>query len=902
MSWDPDRYRWLRSLVRRESVAEDAREELEHHLEMRKRYYVERGLEPREAEMRARERFGDVEAVRERVESIDREHLRERGRRELLGALAREILRAGRSLVRAPGFTSVALLTLALGIGATGAVFVLVEGVLLSPLSYEEPEELVWLDSRLHAQGPDARWGISEAGYHAFRSDASRLEEVGAAVPATVTLTGAGGPAERIPAVRATASMLRTLGATAAEGRLFTEEEDRPEGPDVALLGHEFWMARFGGDPGVVGSTIRLNSIPFDVVGVVEEGFHLPMREVDVWVPAGLDPDARPVNSHYLEVVGRLGPGATAGSAREELTRITRSFPDRFPGAYSPAFMEQYGFTTDVRPLRDRVVGDVGRTLWTVLAAVVLVLLIAGFNVANLHLVRGEARRRDRAVRAAMGAGRRDLLLEAGAEGALLGAGAGGAALLLTGGVLAVLRALSPPVPRLEEVALEPWTGAAVLGASVAVGVVLALLPLLPARPDLGALREEGRGRTASVRGRRFRSAMVVAQVALTVVLLTAGGLLVESFRRLRTVEPGVRTEDVVVFDLYLPWAAYEDYDETLAFHRELLGRIEDLPGVRSAGLANYLPLRDVGGCAAVFLEDRPRDATDGERPPCVASHLAAPGWFETMGIRVRGEVPRWTEIAGGNAGVVVTRALAERFWPGEDPIGKGLRPNGGEPPFYRVVGVAEDFRGKGLDRPLHEAVFYPTKPAEGTLLWQPPTSATVVVHSRGGSPTALVPRLREVVGALDPDVPVAGIRTMADVLASSDAMARASFVLFLLAVSGGMALLLSAVGVYGVVSYIQRKRTPEIGIRMALGSPAAQVRRLVLGASLRLALLGAALGLAGAWATTRYLESLLFGIGPLDPWILLTASAVVVAITLAATLPPAVRASRVDPAEALRG
>ncbi|HSQ33166.1 MAG TPA: FtsX-like permease family protein, partial [Gemmatimonadaceae bacterium] len=414
---------------------------------------------------------------------------------------------------------------------------------------------------------------------------------------------------------------------------------------------------------------------------------------------------------------------------------------------------------------------------------------------------------------------------------------------------------------------------------------------------DTATLRESGRGLTAS-RGRRLvRDALIVAQMTLALVLLAAAGLMLRTLEQLRHVKPGFDPQRVVVMHVHLPWSRYSGWKPVAAFHRAVQERVAALPGVESVGGGDVVPLVSFGFCSVVWVEDRP--LAPGEEPPCVKVAAAEPGYFRALGIPVRGRAPDWNDAESGTGGVVVTRALAERFWPGENPIGRGIKGNGSRPPFYRVIGVADDIRGNGLEKPPVEAVFFPILPMEGAPLWNPANDFDLIVRTSLQDPTSVVPTIRRAIAELDPVVSLDHVQTMTSVVDHS--LARVSFILALLGIAAAMALLLSAVGTYGVISYLVAQRRSEIGLRMALGARAAQVTVMVVRHSLRLAAIGSIVGVVAAFATTRLLASLLYGVKPTDPATFIAAAAFLLAVAALASMAPARRAARVDPVEALR-
>lgn len=826
-----------------------------------------------------------------------------------------ELARVARGLRRAPLFSLMASATLAMAVGATTAIFLVLDAVVLRPLPYRQPAELVAVMHPTVVPGSGASiWGLSSAGYFHFKAQSRTLADLGAYYSSSVTVTGGDGGAEVVRSGVVTASLFTTLRARPVLGQLIGIEHDRPGAPPVAVLGHDYWRRRFGGDPGVIGRLLQTTEGPREIIGVAEPGLHLPKPGVfastqdltgfgvDVWMPLRLDPAAPPQNSHYLSGIGRLRPGLAPDVAERELQSLADRFPEHFPSAYSPRFIASYQFRTAVRDLQREVLGPViGRTLWVLFGAVGVVLLIAVANVGNLFLVRGEGRRRETAVRAALGADRGRLAVHYLSESLLVSVGAGVAGLALAWVGLEAILALAPRnVPRLAEVGVTWRSGLFALTLSGVVGIALGLLPMARAGTDLGVLKDGGRGMQGSRGTRRARSVLVVAQVALALVLLTAGGLMLRSMAQLRNVHPGLDAEGVLTATISLPFSQFATLDAAATFHRRVHERIAALPGVTAVGGATALPLRNFTGCSIVHREGRPYGVD--EQQPCVATPRATPGFFAALGIEVEGVQPTWTAVEARHGPAVVTRALANRLWPGEDPIGMGITTNGGPGSplgYYRVVGVIPELRGHGLDAPPSEAVFYPPVERLPDLRWDAAHTLSYVIRTSQGDPMTLVPLLRDLLAELNPDMPLVNPQTMVAVVDQS--VARTSFILTLLLLASVMALLLSAVGIYGVISYLVAQRRGEIGVRMALGARGAQVARQVVGQSLALVVIGAALGLAGAIAGTRVLRALLFEVSPTDPVVLVAVTALLVAIAIAASAVPAWRAARVDPGEALR-
>ena len=895
MSWIPDRYRELRNLVRRPDAEGEVREEFEAHIAMRTEALIAAGHSPETARAEALRRFGNVDKYQSETTTIDERSRRRESREALSQSMRRELRLAMRSLGRHRSFSAISALTLALGLGGTIAIFTLLHSIILRPLPFPESEHLVRLSHPVPGVGADQRWQLSDAGYHRLLASPS-LQSLG------VYQHGAGalfreGNAERVNVVSTSATLFDVLRVRPALGRLYTSEETRPGASPVALLAYDYWVRAFGSDRAVVGTPIELEGQRLQIIGVLPEGVRIPGATTDLWLPLTLDPSAVPRNSHYLHAVARLRDGLTAEVAQRELAAEVASFPERFPTAYSSTFMRETGFGMSVTSWHAEVVGELGRALWILLGSVVLVLLIAAANVVNLVLVRAEARRREVAVRRALGAERRHLAWHFLAEGLSLSAAAGVAGVALAWGALRVVVARAPiDIPRLNEVSLGLPSLALTLALVTVTGIVFGIAPLWH-DDDGEAMRDGGRGATPARGRRRTRNVLVVAQVALSLVLLASAALLLQSAAVLRRIDPGFRPERAVAFDVSLPWGRYTGDAAVRDFHRELAARLRGIPGVREVGAGTAVPLGGDDRCALAWLEGRP--LPPGRQPACVGNHQVSPGYFGALGIPVRGRERTWDDEAAGSDGVVVTAALARRLWPGEEAIGKGVKGGADGPPYYHVVGVSGDFRTGALDGPPLEAVFFPLVPIEGAPLWSGGRNLTVVVRSATDSPASLLPAVRAALHELDPRVPVANVRPMEAML--SAAMARTQFVMLLLAVAAAMALTLSAVGMYGVVSHLVGERRGEIGVRMALGARAGQVRAMVVRESVTLAGAGVVVGLVVALVTTRLLRALLHGVSPTDPLTLALVSAALLVVALAASYLPARRASRADPSEALR-
>ena len=885
-------------------------QELRFHLEERIEGLIAEGMTRQQAEAEVYQRFGDYRRYREETRGIDEEIVRRRDRFDAIDGLRRGLWLGVRTLLRTPGFTGLAIITLALGIGATTAIYSVLDAVVLRPLPYTAADELVAFKHPADVPGMGAtKWAISPAGYHHLQRETRVLSEVGAFSGYETTIVGEG-DAQRVPGASVTASLIRVLGFTTTIGRTILPADDVPGAEPVAVLGFDAWQTRFGGDTSIIGRIIDFGGFTTRIIGVMRQGALLPyidvgsggaggaMRRIDVWTPFRLDPKAPAVNAHFLLVVGRLKPGSTPAAATAEFSQFTARFPDLYPSAYTDAFMREYHFGSAVTPLRDDVVGSVKQVVWIVLGAVLVVFLIAATNVANLFLVRTEVRRRETGIRSALGAGRRQLAMHYMSESMLLALAAGALGLLLAHLGLSGLVAMAPEgLPRFDEVRVGTRTMLLGLGIAVSCGAIFGLFPLSGRVHDVMALKDGGRGVSISRARGRLRGALVIGQVALALVLLASAGLMVRSMLQLYAVRPGFNPEGALAANVALSRSRYRTYDDVERFHRALNERLSGLPGIQSVGMGNDIPLDGFGGCANIYAEGKVYDP-DVELP-CVVSLVAGPGYFRALGIPVRGRVPEWSDLDAQTGAVVVSRALAERLWPGVDPIGQGVRPNGMGAVFFRVVGVVDELHGTSLEAPSSEVVFYPIKPVPGTILWQPLNSATIVVRSSLSDPSALTASIRRVVSELDPSVPLANVRTMESVV--RDSTARARFIMTLLGIAAAMAMVLSAVGLYGVISYVVAQRRPEIGVRVALGARVAQVSGKVVRESLRLAFAGVLLGLVASLMVNRLLSAMLFQTSPYDAPTLVGVSLLLLTIAILASAVPARRAARVDPIEVLR-
>lgn len=899
MSWKPDRYESLRALLRGPRIAEEVSEEFEHHLAQRMEANLRRGMTPEQAREDALRRFGNMEALREQTIEIDQSVLRERKRMEVLDTLERELKQCVRGLRKAPGFSVVAMVTLALGIGSTTAVFTLLQSVVLNPLPYPAAERLVDLTHPVPGIGDGRQeWRLSTASYFYFKERARSFEALGLYDSWTANLR-AGGDAGMGVVARVTPDLSGLLGAVAAAGRLFQPADVAPGAARVAVLGHGYWQREFGGDRTVVGRQISIDGDPIEIVGVMSESFALPRLKPDVYIGLALNPAGPHWNQHTYASIARLKPEVTVEAAEAELRQLTPELAEAYPTVYYPGFFKNTGFTAAVKSLGDAVVGlDVARILWVVLGSVGVVLLIACANVANLFLVRAEGRRNELAVRSALGAERAHLFVQALTESlALCLSAALFGVWLAYGGLKLVVRLAPSQLPRLDEVHLG-WSAVwFALGLSVLAALAFALFPVLRRVSDYAPLREGGRGLTSTRGQLRVRSILVTAQIALALVLLAAAGLMLRSFQQMRNVNLGFEPRNVLTLQVALPYNAYNEHEPVARFWHAFQERLRALPGVSAAGATLTLPLAGGTNCAVLSVKPAPANAQD---LGCPGYNVVTPGFFASAGIAVRGRVPTWSDIDTGSGAVVVSAALARMLWPGEEAIGRAVRvPNNQQDVWYRIVGVAEDVRARGVREPAAPLVYYPIKPIAGAPLWQAQNAMVITLRTSGQRPEMLTNSARAILRELEPAAALGTVEPWQHFVDAS--MVQTTFTMLLLGTAGGMALLLAMVGLYGVVAYTVNRQRSEIGIRLALGAPAAEVGGAIVLQSVRLGALGVGIGLVASFLTTKTLASLLFQVKPTDGLTLTVVSFALLAVAALASFIPARRAAGVSPLEALR-
>jgi putative ABC transport system permease protein len=885
----PPSHRWIRiwSSLFRKSLREEVHTELEFHLAMRTEEYQAQGLPSQAAREKAEERFGDVRRMERQAYQAERTRIRNQERVLLMDGLKQDLQFGLRQLWKRPGFSVIALAMLAIGIGANTAIFSVVQSILLQPLPFHEPDRILQLwESRLD-QGRE-RTSFAPANFWDMRDMAQAFEDLGAYRWSQANLTGLDHP-ERLRAGRVTAGFFgEVLGVRPVLGRTILPGEDEPGGENrVVLLSNDFWLQRFGGDPDILGTTLTLDDEPFTVVGVLPRGTPW-LSNADVFTPMVRNPDANR-GSWEISAIGRLLPGITPEAGRADLERVAVRLEELYP-EINAGLGVATGSTEDwvAQP-------ELRRALWILLAAVGFLLLIASVNLANLLLAKATGRIRETAIRAAVGAGRGRLLRQALTESLLLAVLGGGLGVLLAVWGLDLIRALDPgDIPRLGDASLNRWVLLFTMGVAVLTGILTGMVPALQSSGTDAAetLKAGSRSVSGGRKQRRLRSGLVAAEMALSLALLIGAGLLMRSFTELLSVERGFEAENRLVLGVNLP-PSYGG-PETENFLRQFEQRAGLDPRVLEIAAISSRPL--TGGSTGLGFTT-PEDPDPEGGIPWAEWRLVTPTYPETMGIPLlRGRFFDGTESMNsrnpGGRPVVISQRIAERLWPGADPIGRlmNLWAGQGDTPG-EVIGVVGDIREQGLDSDPTYAVYLPYFGAA----WAP----TFILHT-AGEPTTVVPALRSILGELDSSLPFTNISTLEEIVGTS--LGERRFLLTLVGLFAGMALLLALAGVYGVQAYSVSRQTSEIGIRVAMGAEGGVIVRRIMFQAMRPAALGILLGLAGAFALSSLMESLLFGVAATD---LMTYLGVALLLGVTATVScwlPARRALKVDPVVAFRG
>jgi putative ABC transport system permease protein len=791
-----------------------------------------------------------------------------------------------RRLAKQPGFTTIAILTLAIGIGATTTIFSVVNSIILKPLPYREPDRLamVWMDnSRINVKED---WH-SYPNYLDYRNNNQTFEDIAIFNNRSFNLTGDSEP-ERIIGAHGSANLFTVLGVEPLRGRTFTVEEEDGGKDLVALISYGLWQRRFGGDPDILGKKIALNGVNREVIGVMPRGFNFPRKETELWVPPGLNQGVRAARGAlWLQVIGRLKPGVSMTQAQADMETIAASIVERDP--------QSEGYGVNIVAYHEQIVGKVKPALLVLLGAVLFVLLIACANVANLLLSRAAARERETSIQVALGAGRTRLVRQFLTESALLAilSGTLGVALAYLG--LYLLIAVAPKdVPRLDQVGIDGRVLAFSLAISVLTALIFGLVPALQAsNPDLNeSLKEGGRSSTTGVQGKQVRNALVIAEVAIALVLLIGAGLMIRSFLYLQKVNVGINPDNLLTMRVQLSGTKYREGTAVSQFYQQLTERLEALPGVLSAGAISDIFLSQTPNSSNFSIEGRP-DPPPTERVE-VPIDSVTPGLFKTLGVQLlRGRFFVDRDTGEAPPVVIINETMARQFWPGEEALGKRLKYGGSNSSdsWKEIVGVVADVRRTGFDHEVRPETYLPHAQASAGGM-------TLVIHT-DREPLGLASTVRAAVWDIDRDQTVFDMKSMDLMLGEMRAQRRLNMILF--AAFAGIALLLASVGIYGIISHSVAQRTHELGVRLALGARTADVMKLVLGHGLGLTLAGIVIGLVAAFLLTRVMASLLYGVSATDPLTFVALAMILALVALAASYIPARRATRVDPIEALR-
>jgi putative ABC transport system permease protein len=873
--------RTVATWLRRETFDQEMQDEMRLHLELREEEYVERGIPPEGARSAAHRRFGNATRMREKS--------REAWGWIWLEQFLQDVRYGWRTMRRNPGFTAVAVIALALGIGANAAVFSVVNAVLLQPLAYEDPDRLVAILHR--GYNP-----VSPANFFDWQKQNHVFERLGAAESTTPNLTGGDHP-EHIPGVRLTYDILPMLGVQPGLGRFFLPEEEN-EGQDrVVILSYGVWQRRFSGDRDVIGRTVSLNGEPHVIVGVMPKGFKFApfwATTAQLWMPLSLGARANDRGGNSLRIFGRLKPNTTLKEARAEMETITGRLEQQFPGSNR---------NVTVVPLKEKVVGAIRRALLVLLGAVGFVLLIACANVAHMQLARAAARQKEMALRSALGARRNRIVRQLLTESVLLAVAGGTLGVLLAKLSIKLLIALGPQIPRLDTVTLDHTVLLFTAAVSILTGAAFGLAPAAQAaRWNVNqALKESGRALAGTHAGGRLRGLLVASEFALALVLLIGAGLMIRSFLALQTVDPGLNPHNLLTMIISVAGSKEAEAPRRAAFFQEVVSRVKALPGVENASAINHLPLAGDEWGLPFYIEGRPRPK-QGESDTATY-RVILPAYFRTMQMSlIRGRDLTEADGAAAPSVVVINEYMARRHWPGEEALGRRITLDNPEnhPQWLTIIGVVKNAVRSVWTAPPEEEVFLPyMQSRDYTQAVSPHYEYMTLVARISHDPAALTASVKGAIWSLDGNVPVAEVQTMDEAVSASTAEPR--FYLILLSSFAAVALVLAGIGIYGVMSYMVSRRTQEIGIRMTLGARPGEVLRMVIRQGMVLALIGAALGVISALLLSRLMSSLLYGVGSHDPTTFVVVTLVLMLVSLAANYVPARRATKIDPMLALR-
>ena len=883
--------RGLRALFNRQAADRDIADEIAHYLGESTASFTASGHSPDEALRAARLELGSTTAVHEQIRGY--------GWENALDTFFSDLRYAARRLGGNPSFTAINILTLGLGIGASAAIFTLIERVLLQPLPYAQSGQLVAL---VHtAPGVNIKQlGLSASLYYTYREENRVFQDVSIWSGDGWTVTGLG-EAEQVRGISVSHRFLPILGVEPALGRAFTVSDENPAGERTVMLTDGYWQSRFGGDRSVVGRRLLLDGNASTVIGVLPRSFQFVDQRISLVAPMRLNRAEVRLIGFCCGGIARLKPGVTVAEANADVARMLPMAAAKFPmnpGLRSDAFTAAR-IAPQLQFLKDAWIGDIGKTLWVLMGAVVIMLAIACANVANLFLVRADGRRQELAVRAALGAGWARLARELLLESTLLGVAGGALGLGLAYAGLRALVALElARLPRVQEISIDLPALAFTLGISLAAGLLFGLVPVFQyARPQLAAgLRGGGRSLTGSRERHRIRSVLVAVQVALALVLSVGSGLMIRTFRALHRVDPGFSGAlELETVRLGIPNTQVNDPEKVVRMEEAIIRKIETIPGVARVAAISVLPLEG-GSENPVFAADQP--PVEGKLPPVRRFKYITPGYLSAMGSRlVAGRDLSWNEIYNKTPVALVSENMAREHW--RDPraaLGKRIRSIGED--WREVIGVVADLRDNGIDQPPPSVVYWPILYSRNAGVNAMRSLAYVVRTPRAGS-LALRQEIQQSVAGVNPNLPVADVKTMESVYGRS--LARTSLALLLLAIASGMSVLVAVVGIYGVISYAVSQRTREVGIRLALGAPLDGVTGMFVRHGLRLSGIGAVCGLAAALALTRLMGAMLFEVSPADPLTYAAASAALIFAAILGSYLPARRAARVDPVEALR-
>jgi putative ABC transport system permease protein len=890
---------WSR-FFRRAKWDRERLDEIEAYVQIETDENIARGMEYGEARVAARRKFGNHTLIREEIYTMNTI--------AFLDTLGRDVRYGLRTLRQNPMFTVVALLTLAIGIGANTAVFSVVNGVLLKPLPYPKPDELVGV--RQNAPGAAGLANVSDglrlsaSMYFTYAEQNRSFQALGVWIQGTASVTGLAEP-EQVRTVLVSDGALQALSVQPVLGRWLGQADQAPGAPETVMLGYGYWLRRFGGDRSAIGRGIRVASRPREIVGVMPQGFRFVNADADLILPVGFERSKQILAGFGYQGIARLKPGVTIAQANADVARMVPIWMDSWsngPGT-NPRFYETWKITPALRPLKQEVVGNIGSVLWVVMGTIGVVMLMVCANVANLLLVRAEARQQELAIRAALGAGWGRIVRELLLESVLLGllGGALGAGLAYEG--LRLLVAMGPAnLPRLSEISLDARALAFTLILSLLSGLLFGLIPALKyAGPRISlALRSAGRTSSASRERHRARNILVVAQVAMALVLLVSAGLMIRTFQALRTVEPGfAHAEHLQTMRIAIPPSLIAEPQRVTRLQNNIADKLAAIPGVTSVGFANAMPMEGIEPNWDSIVAEGQTDAA-GETAPLRLFKNVSPGFFQTAGTRViAGRELTWTDVYGLRPGAMVSENLARELWGTPSAaIGKRFREFR---QWWEVIGVVQDVHENGVHEKAPAIVYWPSmmEGLYGPGLLNTVRTVTFVVRSDRTGTEGFVNEVRQAVWSVNSSLPVASVRAMQEIYDQS--LARTSFTLVMLGIAGAMALVLGIIGIYGVMSYAVSQRRREIGIRLALGAQQSELRRMFVFSGLALAGIGVAIGLGAAVGLMRLMKSLLFGISPLDPQTFATVPVVLVAAAVLASYLPARRAAAVDPVEALR-